>query len=82
MYLNTAQLWIFCNKLLFLYNKFCPKRTKEMSFKRFSKPWIGNDMIAMINHKHLLFRKMGRVSYRDANNHKLLVNRQFRLVKK
>ena len=41
-------------------------------------------MIAMINHKNYLFReyKMGRVSHRDANNYKLLVNRQLRFVKK
>ena len=47
----------FCEELKNIYNRCCPIRQKTMSFKRFNKPWLNNNIICMINHKHYLFRE-------------------------
>ena len=71
--INFLTEW-FCDNLLKLYDKHCPKKIKTVSRKRCSKPWLTDELIGCINYKHLLFKKykLGIVPfsvYRENNNH-------------
>ena len=48
----------FSNKLYELYNKCCPIKEKNISFKRLQKPWITDELLDRINIKHFLFKQM------------------------
>jgi len=73
----------FNDKLLQLYNKCCPIRSKHVSYSRFSKPWITNQHMASIAQKHLLFRqyKQGLVPFNVYNNFKNQVTRILKSAK-
>ena len=62
----------FLKKLSEIYDSCCPIRSKTISYKRFMRPWIDNQLIAAINHKHALYRdyKQGIVSYFTYNAYK------------
>jgi len=74
---------IFEEKLYFLYNKCCPIRSKRISYNRFSKPWITNQLMESITRKHYLFRqyKQGNVSFDEYNNFKNHVTCNLRKAK-
>ena len=40
-------------KLWELYDQHCPKQTKTISYKKYIKPWITDDLIQLINDKHI-----------------------------
>ena len=40
----------FLKKLFEMYNSCCPIRSKTISYKRFMRPWIDNQLISAINH--------------------------------
>ena len=62
----------FLESLCKLYSKFCPVRTKNISVKRLTKPWLTGDLTNSINYKHRLFReyKSGFVPFIVYNNYK------------
>ena len=47
---------IFQSKFYEMYDKCCPVRVKQLSFKRFSKPWIDDILMELINQKHQMYR--------------------------
>ena len=47
----------FLDKLNRLYDMYCPKIVKTISRKKYSRPWITDDLITMINYKHTLFKR-------------------------
>ena len=56
-----------------IYDKYCPKKTKTVSYKRSAKPWLTKELIQYINYKHRLFKryKLGIVPfsvYKEINN--------------
>ena len=51
---NEQTEW-FVQKLWELYDQHCPKQTKTISYKKYIKPWITDDLIQLINDKHKLF---------------------------
>jgi len=71
----------FLNELYAIYNVCCPIRSKSLSYKRCTKPWISDALIQCINHKHLLFRqyKCGNIDFSIYNSYK---NHVTKLVKR
>jgi len=71
----------FICKLYDIYNCCCPIRKKYLSYKRCNKPWITDELVECINHKHALFRqyKNGNINF-DAYN--LFKNHVTKLVRK
>ena len=63
MYCNLdvdLQCKIFCEHLYTLYDKNCPLKTKIISQKRASCPWITDALLRSINRKHFLHRQILR----------------------
>ena len=54
------QCKIFCEHLYTLYDKNCPLKTKIISRKRSSCPWITDALLRSINRKHFLHRQILR----------------------
>ena len=64
----------FCSLIFDLYNECCPVRSKTVTFKRLSKPWLTDSLILSIKRKHAIFKeyKMNNLPfefYRRYNNH-------------
>jgi hypothetical protein len=74
----------FADDLFKIYDKCCPIRRKQLSSKRFLKPWISNAIMAMIKIKHSLFReyKRSNVTFEIYNGVNLRVARSLRVAKK
>jgi len=66
----------FVSSLYEIYNSCCPIRSKCLSNKNRSKPWISSQLIDCINHKHFLFRqyKSGIVNFDVYNDYKNYVS--------
>ena len=62
----------FSNTLYNLYNKYCPIKEKNISFKRLQKPWISDELLAGIKLKHSLFKQMknNTITFDAYNNYK------------
>lgn len=60
------------SNLQLMYNQLCPVKTKQMSIKRLSKPWITGAVKVSINNKHWLFKqfKKGLISFDYYNKYK------------
>jgi len=73
----------FHDKLYQLYNECCPIRSKRVSYNRFSKPWITNQHMTYIAHKHHLFYqyKHGIVTFDIYKNFNNYVTRLLRTAK-
>ena len=70
--INSLVEW-FSERLMKIYDKYCPKKTKTVSYKRSAKPWLTKELIQLINYKHRLFKryKLGIVPfsvYKETNN--------------
>jgi hypothetical protein len=50
-----------CHMLHVAYKKCCPVKVKHLSVKRFSNPWLNNDLLQFIDMKH----ELGRLSRHD-----------------
>ena len=50
----------FNSNFYILYDKHCPIRSKEISFKRLTKPWITSGIMKSINRKHKMFIQLRR----------------------
>ena len=62
----------FVDNIFSMYNKCCPVRSKEISLKRLSKPWITTGIMESINRKHKMFiqLKRGLVSAETFNRYR------------
>lgn len=71
-------------KLMSIYNKNCPVRSKEISLKTLTKPWMNEHLLLMVNQKHELFRdyKSGTKSFHQYNTHKNACTSALRVAKK
>ena len=69
--INEKTEW-FMNEFWNIYNQCCPKKTKTISYKKLTKPWINNNIKSMINQKHCLFKqyKCGTIHFETYNHHK------------
>jgi len=73
----------FVDELFQVYNRCCPLRVKRISYSRFSRPWITDEHIISINHKHNMFRqyRQGIVSFQVYNTFKNQLTRVLRRAK-
>ena len=67
----------FSEELFKIYNRCCPVRRKQMSVKRFLKPWLSNDVMIVIKRKHYLFGeyRRGNVTFEIYNGVNLRLSR-------
>jgi len=74
---------IFHDKLLDIYNKCCPVRSKTLSRSRVMKPWLTADCLRVVNRKHELYREFrgGTVSYNVMKNYKTYACRTIKQAK-
>lgn len=63
---------IFNNIFKKTYDECCPVKTKHVSRSRLNKPWFNNELMAMCNRKHHLFRKYrsGEITFSAYNEFK------------
>jgi len=47
----------FSSQIYSVYNRSCPIRTKQLSVRRFMKPWMTDELVDCVHHKHVLFRR-------------------------
>ena len=75
---------LLVDNVMGLYNKCCPVRTKHISLKSLTKPWIASSLKSMIKYKHHYFRqyKMGNVSFNFYNSYKDSVKSALRKARK
>lgn len=75
---------LFMSLLYELYDKCCPIRTKQISSKRITKPWLSDDLIYCIKRKYTLFKryKNNEIPFIEYNNYKNYVTRIVRQSKK
>lgn len=62
----------FVEKLWSLYNECCPKKVKTISFKKYTRPWMTDELIASVNYKHVLFKhyKQSIIPFNAYNEYK------------
>jgi len=79
---NSA-VQLFNDSVYNIYNKCCPIRSKRISYKRFSKPWITDHLKVFINRKHSLYKqyRRGFVTFQVYNNYKNQVTHMLRREK-
>ena len=73
---NEKTKW-FMNEFWNIYNQCCPKKTKTISYKKLTTPWINHNIKSMINQKHCLFKqyKRGTIHFETYNLHKNYVTK-------
>ena len=74
----------FVDFIFSLYNLHCPIRSKVLSVKRLTKPWITNGIMRSINRKHKMFVEMrnGFVDVYEFTRYKNLLSSLIRRAKK
>ena len=50
----------FLDTIFELYDKTCPITYKSVSPKKYHSPWVSNELLNKINHKHFLYKKLKR----------------------
>ena len=71
------------NKILQLYNTFCPVKHKILSYKDRLKPWISFDIRQSMKKRQIYFNlyRRGLLSANEYNKYRNLVNKQIRTAK-
>ena len=74
----------FIDSFYRIYDRCCPIKTKTLSSKKVSKPWISDELKRKINEKHSLFKsyKMGNIAFDIYNDFKNRLTRQTNNAKK
>jgi len=72
----SSEVERFVNEVYRIYNSCCPIRNKCLTVNGKMKPWINDQLVACINHKHMLFRqyKLGAVNFVTYNEYKNYVS--------
>ena len=80
---NHKTEW-FVEMLYSIYNRCCPRKTKSMSAKKLSKPWINDYLVTKINEKHTIFKyyKQGNIEFNEYNNFKNRLTKMINSAKK
>ena len=75
---------LFNDALFSLYNNCCPVRSKQLSSKRITKPWLSNNLLICIRRKYMLFKryKNNEVSFNEYNDYKNYVSREVKAAKR
>ena len=75
---------IFMDTFDRLYNRFFPIKTKNISYKRMSNPWITSGLLTSIRRKNTMFKemKLGNVSQQAYNIYRNRTNALLRLTKR
>lgn len=75
---------LFSEKLYSIYDKCCPIRRKNISFRRLTKPWLTHTIMYKINRKHELYRHFcrGSISRNVYNIYRNRLSRELKYAKK
>jgi len=74
---------IFHDSIYKIYDICCPIRSKRISYKSFSKPWISNQLKTYIHRKHRMYKeyRRGIIMFHDYNTFKNQVTNMVRRAK-
>ena len=74
----------FIDAFYTLYDSCCPIKTKNLSIKKMSKPWISSALWNSINRKHQLFKqyRAGNIRFIEYNNFKNTLTNALRVAKR
>jgi len=74
---------MFTTQLYGIYNRCCHIRSKRISYNRYLKPWITDNLLSCIRRKHYLYRlfKRGELTFDYYNAFKNQVTKLIRRVK-
>lgn len=74
----------FLSQFFSIYNDCCPVRSKCVTVKSITKPWINSHLRSLIGKKHKLFNryKAGSCSFHDYNSFKNSVTRELKKTKR
>ena len=80
----NLEMDIFMSRFMELYDTYCPIRTKHVSIKSLTKPWINSNLRSLIKSKHFYFRqyRMGFIHFNVYNSCKNRVTKSLKRAKK
>jgi len=75
---------LFIRELYEIYHRICPIRSKRISYNRYLKPWISDDLLSCIRRKHNLYRlyRNGETTFDYYNFYKNQVTNLIRRAKR
>lgn len=81
--INT-KMKILIDRIYSMYDRCCPVRTKDVTYRRYCRPWLNDGLLEIIRRKHELHRDYlyGRVSYNVTKNYKYFVASKIKLAKR
>ena len=75
---------LFYDELDRIYKVCCPIKTKEISEKRFKKPWLSNQLLDDIQKKYVLYKryKNGLIRYEEFLNYQKELKNKIKIAQK